>query len=212
MRHAMLAGSYQGSLGRYHQNTISAQGAGMRTAALHSALGRTGISGLGDLCQDGWMQFATGLISGAGSALTAYGNQTAQMPAELRQSNDPLRPIQREGQTDANYARQVAVWEQDVQRRNQLRDEWQAGNTRVDQGWAAVGTGATTAADSFRSGCAARQQNQANASNTAGFEQQFGRGATTSPPPPPAESKGIDTTTLIVIGAVALGAVVLLRK
>lgn len=164
----MLAGSYQGSLGRYRQNTISAQGAGMRTAALHSALGRTGFSGLGDICSDGWGALIGATVEGIGGAFSAYGGQE----------------VTRDGKRQQN-----------------------------DAGFAAVGQGMSTAADSFESACAARRQSQANAQNTQQFEQRFGSGAgATTPPPPPAESKGIDTTTLIVIGAVALGAFVLLRK
>jgi len=170
MRHATLAGSYQGSLGRYRQNTISTHGASMRSAALHSALGRSGFSGLGDICSDGWGALIGATVEGIGTAVGTYGS----------------RQVTRDGQQQQN-----------------------------DAGFAAVGQGMTTAANSFESACAARRQSQANAQNTSQFEERFGGGGGgggATLPPPPAESKGIDTTTLVIIGAVALGAVVLLRK
>ncbi len=221
MRHAMLAGSYQGSLGRYQQNRISTQGAGMRNAALHSALSRTGMSGLGDLCSDGWGALLGAGVAAVGGAFSAYGNQQRQMPEELRQSQDPLRPIQQAGQSNTAYQRDVAAWEQQIQQRERQRIEWREGNTRVDAGFAMAGDGMTAGANAFAAGCQARQQNQANAQNAAGFEAQFGAGATGGGLGPGAgaaagtagsQIAGIDTTTLLIIGAVAVGAIVLLRK
>jgi len=220
MRNALLAGSYQGSLGRYHQNVISAQGSGIREAAVRSVLRSTGISGLsggiGDICNDDATTIFSSLLSGAGTALSAYGSAARQLPESLRASNDPLRPIRQPGQTTAQYNAQIETWQQTIQRREAQRAEFTSVST--DAGFAQLGSGLTSATNSLNTACAQRQQ-QSTPSAGSSFDATFGgggggAGAAYTPPPPPPERAGtsIDTTTLLIIGGVALAAVLLLRK
>jgi hypothetical protein len=217
-RHALSAGSYLGSLGRYHQQNVSAEGASVRDAAVRSTLRSVGISGLGagvgDLCSDDGFTIASLLVGAAGSALTSYGGAAVQMPENLRASSDPQRPLRTPTESESAYNYRVQYWQQQIEQRDRLRQEWTSQNQVQDSGWNMVGQAATGAAAGFQSACAARQQNNAQAQNQ--FESTFGPGGSggaAPPPPPPAETKStIDTTTLLIIGGVALAAIVLLRK